>query len=81
MKEFQGKKWRYDESTDSFRMTSSYIKFLKERELEKSEFELRVLKESLEYQQKTYGEVDKIQFDYFVSLVTKQSQQKGVISC
>jgi len=81
LKEFQGKKWRYDESTDSFRMTSSYIKFLKERELEKSEFELRVLKESLEYQQKTYGEVDKIQFDYFVSLVTKQSQQKGVISC
>lgn len=54
-----------------FRMTKQYIEYCKRKEEEKRQYEIRCLKESLEYQMKTYGEVDKYDYQRYVSMVQK----------
>lgn len=78
MKDFQGKKWRcvdvklvknqevwwkdeYIEKKE-FAMTRSYAKYLKEKRKQAKLEYLKVLQSKLEYQMKTYGEVDEIDF-------------------
>ena len=78
MNDFQGKKWRcvdvklvknqevwwndeYIEKKE-FAMTRAYSKYLKEKRNKENLEDLQILKSKLEYQMKTYGEVDKIDF-------------------
>lgn len=58
--------WGYKQVKKKFIPTRQYIEYLKQREIEKELFELRVMKEKLEYQYKTYGEVDKLDFDNYI---------------
>ena len=81
MKPFEGKKFfcvdeeviydefGYPKVKPHFVMTRSYRKYLAEKAEEEKQQELQYLKNSLEYQYKTYGEVDKIDFDRYVSLI------------
>lgn len=77
-KEFEGKKWRCidvklvrnedvwwrDEYLErkEFAMTSTYSKYLKEKRKQEKLKYLEILKSKLNYQMKTYGEVDQIDF-------------------
>lgn len=49
-----------------FMPTKQYMQYLQEKQKEEALKELRGLKAKLEYQQQTYGEVDKLDLDYFV---------------
>lgn len=82
MTDFCDKKFRpcgdkivYDEYGNAkektvFMPTSAYIKYLKEKRQEAKEQEIKTLRAKLEYQYKTYGEVDQIELNYFLSLVS-----------
>lgn len=87
MLEYQGCKFRpletivsYNEwgekvEKTKFIPTKGYMKWLKEREEEKRQKEITILKHSLEYQMKTYGEVDKYDYQRYISMV-QQSYNK-----
>lgn len=49
--------------------TKSYRKWLEEKEEEKRQHEIRCLKESLDYQYKTYGEVDQYDFQRYCAMI------------
>jgi hypothetical protein len=53
----------------NFMMTRAYVKYLKEKQLEEDRMYLVKLKHKLEYQRKTYGEVDKYDFDEYMRLI------------
>ena len=78
---FEGSKWResgiklvpnqdpwvgdtYIEKTD-FRMTSTYVKYLKEKKLATLEDEVSILKNRLDYEYRNFGEVDDIDFQEY----------------
>ena len=78
---FEGSKWRecgtksvpnpdpwigdtYIEKTD-FRMTYGYVKYLKEKKLATLEDEVSILKNRLDYEYRTFGEVDDIDFQEY----------------
>ena len=52
-----------------FRMTTTYRDYLKEKRKKEKEDELRILRAKLEYQYKTYGEVDPIDYAEFMAKV------------
>lgn len=52
-----------------FKMTSTYREYLKEKRKKENEDELRILKAKLDYQYKTYGEVDPIDYSEYISKV------------
>lgn len=58
--------WGYKQVKKEFIPTKQYMEYLKQKQLEKELFELKVMKEKLEYQYKTYGEVDKLDFDNYI---------------
>ena len=82
---FEGSKWRdagtklvpnpdpwvgdtYLEKTD-FRMTYSYVKYLKKKKLTIAEDELSILKNRLDYEYRSFGEVDEVDFqEYEIAL-------------
>lgn len=53
----------------TFRMTKEYSKYLKAKELEKKNFEIRQLKAKLDYQFRTYGEVEYIDVKRYIHLL------------
>lgn len=90
MVEFNGKKFRptgnqvqagYDVwgcrpiYKEEFKMTSSYMKYLAEKEQERKRLELQALKSKLEYQMKTYGEVDDIDYNNYMALLSSYNNQ------
>ena len=87
MLEYQGSKFRpletiisYNEwgervEKTKFIPTKSYMKWLKEREEEKRQREITILRDSLEYQMKTYGEIDKYDYQRYISMI-QQSYNK-----
>ena len=82
MEKFVGKKFycdhEYLERDDSvwweekyntkkaFQMTTSYRNYLKEKRKKEKDEALRILKAKLDYQYKTYGEVDPIDYAEFI---------------
>ena len=83
MKEFNGSKFRcigthieYDiwwnavEKQD-FVLTKGYKEWLQQRELEKQNHEIRVLKDSIKYQIEHYGEADKFDVMRLKWLISK----------
>lgn len=86
MEKFVGSKWRcvgshteydiwgYAKEVSDFRMTSSYLKYLKQKQEEKELNELKVLKNKLDYQYKTYGEVDDLDYNLYVRLIGKYAR-------
>ena len=50
-------------------MTRAYKKYLEEKAQKEKAFELQVLKNKLEYQKKTYGEVDEYDYNEYIRLV------------
>lgn len=84
MIEFNGKKFRptgnvtqcgYDVwkcekiFKDEFVPTSAYMKYLAEKERQKRQLEMDALKSKLEYQQKTYGEVDSVDYTAYMNMI------------
>ena len=80
---FEGKKWRrpdeFKEKIDIFgnitevpifRMSEQYKNYLTEREQLKKQQELLVLKNKLDYQMSTYGEVDEVDYNLYIHLLT-----------
>lgn len=78
---FEGSKWRnsgiklvpnqdpwmgdtYIKKPD-FRMTYTYVKYLKEKRLATLEDELSILKNRLDYEYRTFGEVDEVDFQEY----------------
>lgn len=89
--QYQGKKFRptnkfkieytiYGEKVkkEIFVPTNGYLKWLDEQEKERKAKEFTQLKEKLQYQQKTYGEVDEVDLLRFRQLLSKQPDMKGV---
>lgn len=89
--QYQGSKFRplgqtrveytiYGEKVEKeiFIPTKGYLKWLDEQEKEKEAKEFIQLKEKLQYQQKTYGEVDEVDLLRFRQLLNKQPDVKGV---
>ena len=84
---YEGKKFRctgeveyYDDlgfkrTKATFAMTKSYAMYLREKHAEEERMELVKLKHKLDYQRKTYGEVDKYDFDEYMRLI-QQSYSK-----
>lgn len=84
MEKFVGSKWRcvgshteYDiwgnsKKVAEFRMTSSYLRYLKQKQEEKELKELMILKNKLEYQYKTYGEVDELDYNLYMRWMEKR---------
>lgn len=81
---FEGKKWRrpteytikvdcfdYETKTPVFKMTKAYAKYLTEKEKLKKQHELLVLKNKLDYQMSTYNEVDEVDYNLYVHLLTE----------
>lgn len=82
---FKGHKWYYDGSkkvrndevwwateykeVPEYKMTRSYKAWLANKKSKEQKTELEVLKHKLEYQMKTYGEVDEIDFQEYLSKV------------
>ncbi len=83
MQDFTGSKWRctgtkkvlnteqwwqprYVEKAE-YRMTRSYLEYLKNKRVIELKQELAVMRTKLEYQQRTYGEVDEIDFNEYVA--------------
>ena len=58
-----------------FKMTRGYVQYLKEKRAEEEHMELVKLKHKLDYQRKTYGDVDKYDFDEYMRLI-QQSYTK-----
>lgn len=58
-----------------FKMTKQYIEYCRRMEEEKRQKEITILKHSLEYQMKTYGEVDKYDYQRYIFMV-QQSYNK-----
>lgn len=54
---------------DEFVPTRAYMKYLAEKEQEKKDLELASLKSKLEYQQKTYGEVDPVDYASYMNMI------------
>lgn len=81
MNSYNGSKFRFVESyfvydeygykveKKKFIPTSGYMKYLKEKEEMAKKREIEILKHSLEYQYKTYGEVDKYDYQRFCAMV------------
>ena len=59
----------------NFKMTRTYVKYLREKRAEEEHMELVKLKHKLDYQRITYGEVDKYDFDEYMRLI-QQSYAK-----
>lgn len=72
---FDNRAWReerrevYTEKSN-FVMTHSYKNYLAEKARSERENELRVLRQKLEYQYKTYGYVDEIDLGEFIAKAT-----------
>lgn len=82
---FEGHKWYYDGSkkvrndevwwtteykeVPEYKMTRSYKAWLANKKAKEQKTELEVLKHKLEYQMKTYGEVDDIDFQEYITKV------------
>ena len=84
MEKFVGIKWRcvgshteYDiwenaKEVNDFRMTPHYLEYLKQKQEEKELKELMILKNKLEYQYKTYGEVDELDYNLYMRWMEKR---------
>lgn len=88
--EFTGKKWRCTGTikernsavwwTDDyiekpqFKMTRSYATYLREKRKAEIAHDLDILKHKLEYQQRTYGNVDDIDFQEYVYKLKEYSK-------
>lgn len=68
--------WGFKVEKKDFIPTKSYMMYLKEKEKEKEKLEYIKLKHSLEYQYKTYGEVDEFDYQRFLS-ITNNSAMVG----
>ena len=90
---FEGSKWResgiklvpnqdpwvgdtYIEKTD-FRMTSTYVKYLKEKKLATLEDEVSILKNRLDYEYRNFGEVDDIDFQEYENTLKEYLKLKN----
>ena len=90
---FERKKWRdcgiklvpnqdpwagdtYIEKTD-FRMTSTYVKYLKEKKLATLEDEVSILKNRLDYEYRNFGEVDDIDFQEYENTLKEYLKLKN----
>lgn len=87
MVKFKGKKWFVKEvelvkdkevwwedsyiEKPKFKMTRKYSEWCQARAEEKRQEEIRILKAKLEYQFQKYGQVDEIEFQYFLHLTSK----------
>lgn len=56
----------------NFRMTRKYLAYLKEKAEHEAKMEVIKLREKLEYEFKTYGEVDNIDYQRFLQLVAER---------
>lgn len=87
--QYQGKKFFYthstfkpsdnyysDEKTETrhFLMTKPYKEYLRDKRAKELENEINILKEKLNYQYKHYGQVDDLDFKYYVYLLNKINQ-------
>ena len=61
--------WGTVHEKTKFCMTRAYKKYLEEKAQKEKAFELQVLKNKLEYQKKTYGEVDEYDYNEYIRLV------------
>lgn len=90
---FEGSKWRdsgiklvpnqdpwvgdtYIEKTD-FRMTYTYVKYLKEKKLATLEDEISILKNRLDYEYRNFGEVDNIGFQEYENTLKEYLKLKN----
>ena len=90
---FERKKWRdfgiklvpnqdhwvgdtYIEKTD-FRMTYTYVKYLKEKKLATLEDEVSILKNRLDYEYRNFGEVDDIDFQEYENTLKEYLKLKS----
>lgn len=61
----------YIKTKKVFCKTKGYSKYLEARRIEEIRREAKAMKARLDYEYKTYGEVDRIDFEYYVSYITK----------
>lgn len=54
---------------DEFVPTRAYMKYLAEKEQQKKQLEMDALKSKLDYQQKTYGEVDSVDYAAYMNMI------------
>ena len=52
-----------------FRMTRSYVNYIKAKEAKAKQLEIQKLKEKLEFEFEKYGEVDDVDYQRFMQLI------------
>ena len=62
----------FKQTRAKFKMTRSYLEYLAEKNAEEAKMQIVTLKNKLEYQQKTYGEVDPYDLNEYMRLVQAQ---------
>lgn len=60
---------------DIFVPSKDYVDFLKEQQEQQEKMEFEKLKQKLEFEYKTYGEVDDVDYNRFLELSKKQQQK------
>ena len=73
---YVGSSYKYDNFGNNiekkeFRMTKNYKDFLDEKRRYEELFEIQTLEQKLKYQKETYGNVDEIDFQYYLYLIQK----------
>lgn len=61
--------WGHSTTKPVFKMTKQYYRFLVEKEQKQRQLELLSLKSKLDYQMKTYNEVDQIDYNHYIALL------------
>lgn len=77
-------KWEYNifqqpelVKVNEFRMTRAYVRFNDEKRLLRMRTEVRVMKSRLDYEYKTYGEIDDIDFNDYLNMVNEYEREKS----
>ena len=73
---YVGSSYKYDNfgnkiEKKEFRMTKNYKDFLDEKRRYEELLEIQTLEQKLKYQKETYGNVDEIDFQYYLYLIQK----------
>ena len=62
----------FKQTRPKFKMTRSYLEYLADKNAQEAKMDMVTLKNKLEYQQKTYGEVDPYDLNEYIRLVKAQ---------
>jgi len=73
---YVGSSYKYDDfgnkiEKKEFRMTKKYKEFLDEKRCYEEQLEVEILKQKLEWQKETYGDVDELDFQCYLRLIQK----------